>query len=250
MNEFESFLQGRFGKSFTRNGTAINGVTRAVSSGDNKLLLTTKEMYVYFPVRFEQAKLAFIEDNYRVVGYLGLVCGDHYGVISIPNLLTMNPSSSKTVKINEEDYFELYFDAGMPLLETTRLSKDSTLVYLIYNELISKPNKPCYFNYKDALLCLQKCGKYAGLSLEKTNVATEIIVATTTRDASNPRTMYRHAISQNVKASPVFFGLRNIQFGVTNLPTAIMGSYSDIGIDSMLVNPPKKLEKYEKLLRM
>ena len=111
-------------------------------------------------------------------------------------------------------------------------------------------NMPIYFGYNDALLCLQKTGKYAGLTLEKTNVATEIIVATTTRNAEDPRTMFRHVIMQNKNANPAFFGLRNIQFGVSNLPTAIMGSYSDMGIDSILVHPPKKLEKYEKLLRM
>ena len=79
---------------------------------------------------------------------------------------------------------------------------------------------------------------------------TKIIVATTTRNAEDPRTMFRHVIMQNKNANPAFFGLRNIQFGVSNLPTAIMGSYSDMGIDSILVHPPKKLEKYEKLLRM
>lgn len=250
MNVFESYLKERFGTAITRDGAAVNSVTRTVNGGDHKLILTTKEMYVYFPTRFEQANLAFIEDNYRVVGYLALVTGDKYGVVSIPNLLTMNPTSVTTVKINEEDYYELFFDAGLPLFETTRISKDSTLVYPIYNELVAKPNAPCYFSYKDALLCLQKTGMCAGLSLEKTNVSTEIIIATTTRNASDPRTMYRHAIVQDKNAYPVFFGLRNIQFGVSNLPTAIMGSYSDVGIDSILVNPPKKLEKYEKLLRM
>lgn len=250
MNVFESYLKDRFGTVFKRDAQAVGGVTRTIDNGDHKMVMTTKEMYVYFPVRFVHANLAFIEDRYRVCGYLSLVTGDKYAVLSIPNLVTMNPTSVSTVKIDEEDHYELYFDSGVPLFDTTRLSKDSTLVYPIYNELVSKPNMPIYFGYNDALLCLQKAGKYAGLTLEKTNVATEIIVATTTRNAEDPRIMFRHVIMQNKNANPAFFGLRNIQFGVSNLPTAIMGSYSDMGIDSILVHPPKKLEKYEKLLRM
>lgn len=250
MNVFESYLKERFGTVFKRDPVVVGAVTRTVDNGDHKMVMTTKEMYVYFPVRFEHASLAFIEDRYRVCGYLALVTGSNYAVLSIPNLLTMNPTSVSTVKIDEEDHYELYFDVGVSLFDTTRLSKDSTLVYPIYNELVSKPNMPLYCSYDDALLCLQKAGKYAGLPLEKTNVATEIIIATTTRDASNPRTMFRHTLMINKNANPAFFGLRNIQFGVSNLPTAIMGSYSDMGIDSILVHPPKKLEKYEKLLRM
>ena len=250
MNAFESFLQARFGRTVARDPKAVNDSMRVVNSGGTKVQVAKEETYVYFPARFEQANLAVIEQYYRVVGYLAFVVGDNYCVLSIPNMLTMNPSSVQTVKIDEEDYYELHFEAGSTIIETLRLSKDSTLVYPIYNELVSKPNAPCYFNYKDALLCLQKCGKYANLSLEKTNVATEIIVATTTRDSNDPREQYRHILGTNKNAIPLFLGLRNIQFGVTNLPTAIMGSYSDIGIDSILVNPPKKLEKYEKLLRM
>lgn len=250
MNVFESYLQERFGAPIKRDAKVVGGTLRTIDNGDHKMVMTTKELYVYFPVRFVHASLAFVEDRYRVCGYLSLVVDGKYAVLSIPNLVTMNPTSVSTVKIDEEDHYELYFDSGVPFLDTTRLSKDSTLVYPIYNELVAKPNMPLYFSYNDALLCLQKAGKYAGLTLEKTNVATEIIIATTTRDASNPRTMFRHTIMQNKNANPAFFGLRNIQFGVSNLPTAIMGSYSDMGIDSILVHPPKKLEKYEKLLRM
>ena len=250
MNKFESFLNDRFGKQVTRNGVAVNAATRKVSNGDDNMLLATKEMYVYFPARFEQAKLLFVEDNYRVVGYLGLVCGEHYGVVSLPNILTINPTSVSTVKIDEEDYYELFIDAGSALFESVRLFKDSTLIYPIYNELLSKPNKPVYFNYTDSLLCLSKSGPMAGLSLGSTNIGVEIVIATTSRVASSPRVMYRHAVGGRNLGAPLFLGLRNIQFGVSNVPTAVMGSYSDTGIDSILVNPAKKLEKYEELLRM
>lgn len=247
---FEKFLQDRFGVTHERDGKYISSAIKKIPSGSNSCEIAKKDMYVYFPSRFENARLAFVHDNYEVVGYLGVVCDGKYGVISIPCLLTMNPVSVQTVKIEDEDYTEFYFEAGSTLIETTRIAKDSTLIYPIYNELIAKPNIPVYFSYKDALMCLRKAGKYGGLSLEKTNIALEIIVAVITRDFADQNVLFRKAIFDNPQAVPVFNGLRDIRGGVTNLPTAIMGSYSDVGVDSLLVNPPKKLEKYEELLRI
>lgn len=247
---FEEFLLERFGAKHVRDGNYITSITKTIPNGGSGCVVTTKDTHVYFPARFEKARLAFIQNNYDVVGYLAVVSGGKYGVISLPCLLTMNPSSVQTVKIDEVEYLELHFEAGVTLFETTRLSKDSTLVYPIYNELISKPNLPVYFSYKDALMCLRKTGKFANLSLEKTNVATEVIIATTTRDSTNPQLLFRQALAKGGAAKPVFYGLRNIQHGVTNVPTAIMGSYSDMGVDSLLVNPPVKLDKYEELLRV
>ena len=106
-----------------------------------------------------------------------------------------------------------------------------------------------FFSYNDALLCMMKLGSLAKLSLDKTNVATEIIIATIARYDQDLNISLRQALAKDPKAQPVFIGLRNIQYGVTNLPTAIMGSYSDVGIDSLLVNPAKKVEEYERLLR-
>lgn len=246
---FENYLEERFGVIHNRDGGYISGRIKSVPVGKGFCSVTTEDMYVYYPTRFEKASLAFIQDFYQVVGYLGLVSNGKYGVFSLPCLLTMNPTSVQTVKIEDKEYTELFFSAGSTIFETNRLSKDSTLVYSIYNELVSKPNMPIYFSYKDALLCLHKTGAYANLSLEKTNVSTEVVIATTTTVSNNPQKLYRtEAFTKD--SIPVFNGLRNIEHGVTNLPTAIMGSYSDLGVDSIMVNPPKKLEKYEAYLRV
>ena len=247
---FEEFLKQRFGVDHTRDSDYISSVTKKIPSGNNSCCIVKKDMYVYFPTRFENARLAFLKDNYEVIGYLGLVCDGKYCVFSLPCLLTMNPVSVQTVKIGDEDYTEFYFSSGSTLIETTHIAKDSNLVYPIYNEFIAKPNIPVYFSYKDALMCLRKTGKCAGLSLEKTNIALEIIVAIITRDFKDNAVLFRDAITKVSDAIPEFNGLRDIHGGVTNLPTAIMGSYSDVGVDSLLVDPPKKLEKYEELLRI
>ena len=56
MNVFESYLKDRFGTVFKRDAQAVGGVTRTIDNGDHKMVMTTKEMYVYFPVRFAHTK--------------------------------------------------------------------------------------------------------------------------------------------------------------------------------------------------
>lgn len=249
MEIFESFLKERFGKDIKRDPSFINSVTKAVDNGGGESIVTTKELFIYFPERFLNAGLGSITNVYKVIGLLALVVDGHYAVLSIPAMLSMNPISARTIKINDVDYYELGFNAGSVVFETTQILKDTNVVYFMYNEVLAKSNMPFYFNYTDALLVLQKTGKYAGLSLERNNIATEIVVATTTRNRADPNEQFRHALEHDPKANPEFFGLRNVQLGVSNLPSAIMGSYSDIGIDSMLTNPSKRLEPYEKNLR-
>lgn len=247
---FNLFLQERFGQAVKRNAASVTAVLRTVDDGDRKQLLTTKDLYIYVPRRFEEIGMAHIEDNFSTMAYYAMVVGDSYGVVATPTFNNLTPSSIQTIKIGEDEYFELLFEANSLVMESTRCFKDSASAYLIYNEFIAKPNMCAFFDYDDALLCMSTLGAYAGVSLEKTNVATEIIIATITRNNKNLDESYRHAIAKDKTAEPEYIGLRNIQYGVTNLPTAIMGSYSDIGIDSLLVKPATKVEKYERLLRI
>lgn len=247
---FDLFLKQRFGKAITRDGAAVNAVTRTIKDGDRNQLLTTQDVYIYVPRRFEEVGMARIEESFKTLGYYAMVSGDHYGVVATPSFLDFSPSSVQTVKIGEDEFFELLFEANSLIMENTRCFKDSANAYLIYNEFIAKPNMCVFFDYDDALQCMSLLQAFAGVSLEKTNVATEIIIATITRSNKDLNESYRHALAKDAKAEPEYIGLRNIQYGVTNLPTAIMGSYSDIGIDSSLVKPAKHLEKYERLLRI
>ena len=253
INPFDKFLAERFNKSIPRDAEKFKLAKKKVKQNDKNVIVASQDIYVYFPARFEKAGLLNISDMTSVIGFVAMVCDSCWAVLSIPNMITMNPSSSTTVKINDELYYELHFEKGMNLIESTRVNKNSDLVYKIYNEFIAKPNKPLYLDYEDALMCLSKTGPLTGLSLEKTNIGIEIIVATTTRDSTNPKTMYRHSLNQRHMKFPLFLGLRNIQFGVTNITSALMGSYSDVGVDSMLAMGDKdnaKVEEYERLVRI
>ena len=246
---FDLFLASRFEKVIKKNPTVIESSTRTIDDGDNKQIITTKDMYVYVPKRFEEVGMVKIEDSFRTMGMAAIVVGDNYAVLSVPTFLSFAPTSIGSVTIGEDEYFELLFETNSVFIESTRCFKDSSNAYLLFNEFIAKPNMCSFFSYNDALLCMVKLGSLAKLSLDKTNVATEIIIATIARYDQDLNISLRQALAKDPKAQPVFIGLRNIQYGVTNLPTAIMGSYSDVGIDSLLVNPAKKVEEYERLLR-
>lgn len=249
MKIFNDFLNERFEKVVPRDAAVVHKALKVINDGEHKQLLTTKDAYIYVPKRFEEVEMAVMEEYFRTIAYYAVVCDGHYAVSSTPAFLSFSPSSIQTIKIGEDEFFELYFEANTVMSPNIRCSKNTDVAYMTYNEFIAKPNMCLFFDYDDALLCLSKLREYGNVTLEQTNVATEIVVATITRDSSNLDESYRHSLAKDKNATPVYIGLRNIQYGVTNLPTATMGSYSDIGIDSMLVKPAKKLENYERLLR-
>lgn len=250
MNDFELFLSERFGKQHARNATKVNAVTKVISDAGTNKYVTNEDMYLYYPEHFEHAGMVRVEATYQAIGYLAMVIDGYYAVLTLPAALSISPVGRQIVTIAEKEYVELYIPAGNILFNNMRVVKNSNVVYKIYNELVAKPNKPAFFNYDDALLCLSKCAMYAGLTLERTNVSTEIVVALTTRNADDLSEQYRHAIKTKNNVKPAFYGLRNIQYGVSNISTALMGSYGDEGLDTILATPPKKVEDYERILRL
>lgn len=246
---YDQFLKERFGQAIPRNAQAVNKALRNTVDGDIGQVLTVQDLYAYIPKRFEKVGMVTLEDTFKTVSYMSLVANGSHSILRVPTFLSLTPTSIKTVTIGEDDYFELYFEPNSLFIESTLCYKKSAIAYMLYNEILAKPNMCVFFNYDDALLSLSELGPIAGLSLSKTNVPTEIVISTTTRNDKDFNQLYRHALNEDPKSEPAYIGLRNVQYGVTNLPTAVMGSYSDIGIDTLLTTPVKKLEKYEQLLR-
>lgn len=250
MNDFELFLEERFGKKHIRNASKVNAATKVINDAGTNKYVTNVDMYLYYPEHFESAGMVRVEETYQAVGYLALVIDGYYAVLTLPSALSLSPVGRRIVTIAEKEYVELYVPAGNILFNNKRVVKNTNVVYKVYNELVAKPNKPAYFNYDDALLCLSKCSAFAGLTLERTNVSTEIVVALTTRNADDLAEQYRHAIKNKTNVKPAFYGLRNIQYGVSNISTAVMGSYGDEGLDTIIATPSKKVEDYERILRL
>lgn len=247
---FESWLETRFGRVVKRNAPAVQAQLKPMMFGETQKLITSQEMFLYIPYRFITAGLAKLDDRTEIISQYALVCGDSYCVANVPAFVYIEPESRRRVTIGDTEYLEFYFDKNSVFIDNVLLFQSSSITYNIFNEEIAKGNFPLYLNENDALLFLDTAGEFANINLSKNNVAIEMIVASITRNATNPKQYYRHAIAgKNANVPFTFIALRNIQLGATNTVTKQMGSYYDMGLTSSLDEPSRKTEDIEALLR-
>src|SRR5690606_25517753 len=117
-----------------------------VQDGDK--LLAKKGMKIYIPVRFSERNLAVIGSETSILGIFAIVVDDkYYAVSNALAMLRIEPTSTNTVTVGDEDYFEFYFEAGSVVVADTQVVVDDTVAYYVYNEFIAKGRAPWYLSY-------------------------------------------------------------------------------------------------------
>ena len=121
-----------------------------------------------------------VENN--IVGIYAIVVDNQfYGVSLINSMLKINPSSTLKVKIYGVEYFEFTFNPGSTVIKTNVLIKVDTLVYRIYDEIISKGRVPWYLDYNDLGKIFDTAKSHAGANIGQNNEVTEMIVSMISR---------------------------------------------------------------------
>lgn len=219
----------------------------------NNQILTKKECKVYFPVRYEEQGLAEIGPVVEVIGFFAIVIEDiYYSVNKTPCMMKMVPEEIDQVKIDDEVYNVLTFLENSVFLENTNLVIDSMLLYGAWSEFISKGRIPWFFNYRDISTIFKEAKYYGGKSLALNHVLWELIASIISRDSKNLRNYYRHTIKDIKELEtnpPTFIKLNSVMYNATNTTSKLMGGYFDEGMTSALIEPSKKKESVETLLR-
>lgn len=233
-----------------RNADKIHEVLTELSDGS---VVTSKECKIYIPTRFAERGLAEIGVENNIVGIYAIVVDNQfYGVSLINSMLKINPSSTLKVKIYGVEYFEFTFNPGSTVIKTNVLIKVDTLVYRIYDEIISKGRVPWYLDYNDLGKIFDTAKSHAGANIGQNNEVTEMIVSMISRDKNDKTKYYRTTVvdSEYVKTNPpAFIPLRSVIYAATNTTNKLAGSYFSTSIVSALVSPAERTERIESLLR-
>ena len=219
---------------------------------EDKSVVALKPLKIQIPVRFSERNLAEIGVEIFIPGIYAIISDNKYGVSTVSSQLVIIPNKILKININDEPYYEFYFDVGNTVFKSTELIKKDTLVYYIFDELLSKCNIPWYLSYDDLGKIFDTAKYYADTSIADNNELTELIVAIISRDSIDKTIYYRSTINNEDyinKHPPEYVSLSNVIFSATNTITKISGSYFDQGVLSALVDPSERVERVEELLR-
>jgi hypothetical protein len=238
-------------KKLIRDPSKVRAAVKELPDGR---LVAVKPVKIYIPSRFTERGLAEIGIKTYIVGIYAIVLDDtHYGVSSINAQLQITPTSTMKVMINEEEYYEFSFDAGSVITPSVQLVKKDTLVYRIYDEIISKGRVPWYLDYLDLGRLFDTAEYHAGARIGKNHEVTELIVSLIARNAKDRHQYYRavpKSLDDMKKNPPAYIPLRSVIYAPTNTTNKLAGSYFSEGLVSALVSPAERVERIEGLLRL
>jgi hypothetical protein len=237
-------------KQLIRDPKRIHSSLRELTDGR---LVAVKDLRIYIPSRFTECGLASIGIETYIAGIYAIVDNDmHYGISLVNAMLRIEPTSTIKLSLNDEEYYEFYFEPGSTVISDVKLVKNDVLVYKIYNELIAKGHVPWYLGYLELGKLFDTAEYHAGANIGKNHEVTELLISMIARNPDNRHEYYRtvvKSLSDMAKKPPVFIGLKNVTYSATNTLNKLAGSYFKEGLVSALVSPTDRVERIEHLLR-
>jgi len=216
-------------------------------------LVTTKGLKIVIPVHYIEKGLAYVGIETRIVGIYGIIVEDHYyGVSMACAMMRITPSSTAKVIYDDEEFYEFTFDPGATICPSAKLVMIDTLVYNIYDEILSKGRVPWYLSYDHMGMLFDTAQMHAGANVGMQQEVVEMMVSLIARDPNDRAVYYRQVIQSKadlVNKKPVWVGMRSVSWSATNTLNKVAGSYAKDGMVSALVTPTVRVERIEQILR-
>lgn len=236
--------------SYTRNPEKVS---RELVTNDSGQVICKSDVRIHTPVRFVEKELSVIGVRTYVFGWhpIILASGD-YAVCDIPGRLEITPAATTMVTVDGEDYYEFFFPAGNIVVSSGNVVQDDKIIYFIIDELHFQSKVPWFMDDNDLCRSLINVAEYADSKAGEVMEVLELMVAISSRDKENPNQFLRHLqdiYKDKLSKQATFVPLTSVHLSVTNTIDRIAGNYFEPAIEGVLVNPSKKANTVEKILR-
>lgn len=200
----------------------------------NRTIFTGDTLHMYFPKRYEANDLLTHTDMLHVLGICRMVInGTIEGGLLLAAIISIRPSETYTETIEEEPYLVAVLKKGDIFMDTNDVIQNDKLGYILWVEFIALGRIPPFITYENIHELFDKIAKLTGIKFPVNHVVFEMVYAHIYRDADNITKKYRHTPR---KKPPVIVELRSIAYGPDTTIDKIVGSYSNDGLNSALVN--------------
>lgn len=237
-------------KDLVRDASRVHACLEELADGK---LVALKPLKILVPARYEERGLAEIGLETYICGFYCMVVEDKfYCVSSVCAMLKIEPFSTMPITMDGEEYYEFSFRAGDVVAPSTSLVKTDVIVYKLYDEFISKGNRPWFMDYADMGGMFDTAKYHADANVGENPEVTELIVSLIARTKDDKTTYYRTQVKDlsYLKTNPpAFIPLKSVIYAATNTVNKLAGSYLPEGVAAALVYPSERIERIEELLR-
>ena len=208
---------------------------------------------IHTPVRFVERGLSKIGAQTFVYGLMPIILDDDsYGVTNICARVEITPDQTRIITIDEVDYYEFKFDEGSVVYKTNVVVQDDKLIFFVLDELHFQGKMPWFLSMSHAANSLANAGQFADFYGGKNQEVNELLVAVGARckaDLTKPlRTVAKSA--KDVEAQNIeWVGLNSVYLSVPSTIPKIAGSYFEPAVEGALLQPSKRVDRFEKIMR-
>ncbi len=215
-------------------------------------MITLKPCSIIIPESFTTKGLAIISSKVMIVGIFAMFDESEkfYTVSKATALMTINPSSIETIKLDGRNYIKFGFDAGSEVITNRKLLRNKKLTYNVFNHIIDYGNVPWFFNYVDYAEIFKKSSYWNDLKLGQSQLVWDILIAHITRNPNNVKEYFRHFITDNhqVFAKAFEVPLHDVAATTTSNLARLNGPELQRSIKSALLAVPTRAEPLEQLI--
>jgi len=216
-------------------------------------IVTSVNLSILVYNKFVDKNMTILDNVCKVAGIIAIMDEDNnYGIMTIPGVFTIEPSSIDDVEIDGDHYYRLEVEKDDIFISDITIVKDTSFAFKTFNVLILSGNIPFFLGYEDLLNIFENLPNYAGTKLGIDTLPFEIFTAMVARDIKNPTKDYRTVVKTRndlTKILPKWVGLQDIYYSFGSTLSKVAGSYFKTGTLAAIVNKNEKPTKLEKILK-
>jgi hypothetical protein len=231
---------------------SAESVKKTLAEKDNQIFTKTG-CRIQFPSRLVERDLAVVGNNIFCFGCFVIILDTgEYAVMNANSMIELSPFKVGKTTIDEQEYYELYFDAGSVVIKTTETVKNDLLIYNVFDEFIFKGKTPWYMDYEDIGKLFDTAESHANSFVAKNPEVIEFIAAMIGRSKKD-RTQFIRMFGSSYKdfelSNVDIVPLNSVFYSVNNTLNKISGNYFTDGVTSALTTSSKEVGNIEKILR-
>jgi len=213
----------------------------------NKVYFIGTKLEIFVSVRFENYKCLKTDNDLTTLALFDMIIDDKIeDAFFLPAVITMEPSSMKTVTVGDNKFIKATFQYGDCFIANTVVSKTTDFGYVIFYELINSGNRSKHLTYDKIAKIFDILGNVCDVKAQTNRKTAELLMSWIYRDKKNLSIFYRQT---DMKEPPQELMFKDTAHAAISATGKLIGNYWDDSIRSAIVNPATDLSDVEENLR-